>query len=640
MTILTEPTELTDPLVGTTIAERYFLKKLLGAGAMGAVYQAEHIHMHKLVALKVLHREMSANPEVVKRFEREAIAAGRVEHPHVATAQDFGQLPDGSFFLVLEYIRGRSLREVLEQEGALGLERSLVLVEQIARALLSAHDAGVIHRDLKPENVMLVEDAREGDFVKVLDFGLAKIGQENARDTKLTRMGAVYGTPQYMAPEQAAGREVDGRADLYALGVIFYELLTGRAPFESDQIMALLVQHMTEAPPPLPAELPQEVRDLVARLLAKEPEQRFESAEELVRTLEELRGVDRNLRSSRASWGELRSSERAPLSRALKEESQLALLGRKWKEQALVGGRRVLQELRVPVVLRGPAFLQGKKVPRGVFLLPLLVLPLFFLGRGESSDQSELTSTSSLAPSAALPRGEESPAPPPQVVDPELAKVIEAAKLGSDPALYALEQRADAERSASEWQALIYAHLLRRDAEAAVDAWKRGLTRVPTLATDGQLLGILRHLADDERWAQTILPFAAEQLGEMGADFLFHVWAKTSLKTTATSLAYELLESAPVKKNWSHGLRVALELRGAETCEELLQVLSQVELYGDDRSLVPLRELEKTRGCGPQKREDCYPCLRSGGELKSALSQALLRNSPRFELPRRFKFKR
>src|SRR5690606_15585641 len=184
----------------------------------------------KRVAIKLMHRELSSVPEIVQRFEREAHAAAHIDHPHVASCTDFGTLPDGTVFLVLEYVEGRPLSALIE-EGPLRLDRALEIALQIALALDAAHTSGIVHRDMKPDNVLLVEREGGKDFVKVLDFGIAKVQTAVAGDRPITQVGLVYGTPEYMAPEQALGQEVDARADIYALGVILYELLSGERPY-------------------------------------------------------------------------------------------------------------------------------------------------------------------------------------------------------------------------------------------------------------------------------------------------------------------------------------------------------------------------------------------------------------------------
>ena len=289
---MTEPSPIpteTDPLVGTTVAGRYRIEGLLGSGGMGAVYRAEHVHMRKTVALKVLHREFVGVNEVVARFEREAIAAGRIEHPNVAPATDFGKLDDGSFYLVLEFVDGKSLRQLIA-EGPIGWERAVAIARQVVSALVAAHAAGIVHRDLKPDNVMLVTQPDGTERVKVLDFGIARVTlSEPQRDaTHLTKVGAVMGTVAYMSPEQALGEEVDERTDLYALGVILHEMIAGRAPFDADTAAQILAKQITEAPPPLPPGAPAPLGALVGELLRKTAIERPPSARVV---LERLQGM-------------------------------------------------------------------------------------------------------------------------------------------------------------------------------------------------------------------------------------------------------------------------------------------------------------------------------------------------------------
>jgi serine/threonine-protein kinase len=279
--------------IGEVVSDRYRIDAVLGEGGMGVVYRAEHVHLRKPHALKVLLPELSSMPEVVARFEREAVAAGNIQSPHVAAATDFGRLDDGSFFLVMEYVPGRTLRSVLEA-GALEPLRALHILRGILEGLGAAHAMGIVHRDLKPENVMLIERDGDPDFVKVLDFGVAKVdGPVGAQTTgpqqPLTRAGALLGTVEYMSPEQALGQTVDARSDLYAAGVILFEMLTGRCPFDGGAVSVLRAHIMADVPELPPAVLDrvdERVAPLLRRLLAKTPENRLASATEVMAALD------------------------------------------------------------------------------------------------------------------------------------------------------------------------------------------------------------------------------------------------------------------------------------------------------------------------------------------------------------------
>ncbi len=623
-------TERDDSLVGTTVADRYDVLARLGEGAMGAVYRAQHVHMQKTVALKVLHPETSSNAEVVKRFEREAIAAGKVVHPNVAGALDFGRLESGCFYLVLEFVQGKSLREVIASAGPMPVDRVLRITEQIASALHAAHSQGIVHRDLKPENVMILDEPPGADLLKVLDFGLAKLSDEDTTDTKLTKMGAVYGTPQYMAPEQASGNPVDHRADLYALGCMMSEMLRGEPPFASDQVMALLIKHMTEAPPPLPESVPPAVRDLVAALLEKDPAARPASAEAvLVRLVE----IDPTFgRGSRASL----AGGFSPLSRpyALPSSPHVSTAATPEKAAARFGekvrkvGSLAREWSRRPLTVAGRTFPVGWLALGGAFFVVVGITGT--LAAGGDASGAEVRADSGESASTKVVE---------EAIDPELLKVLDQAKQGLDSALYALEQRSDDDRSTREWMALAQARLIRRRVPEGLSAFAKAIARDPRQAEDKTMLWALRVLAEKDEFAEPVLRFAAEELGSTGADLLFFVWARTSLKTTATTIAGELLTSAKVKANWSKSLSVAMKLRGAETCEDYLSLLPTVADFGDDRTMVRLRELEKTRGCGPSKRDDCYPCLREGRRFAEAMNQAAMRSAPQFDASRKFRFK-
>jgi eukaryotic-like serine/threonine-protein kinase len=275
--------------VGTVVGGRYRVVEPIGEGSMGAVYRVEQVDSHEVWALKLLHADLGRHPEIIARFEREAIAASRIEHPNVVHATDFGCSADGSFFLVLDFVDGRDLRVELH-EGPMEAGRAINIMRGVVAGIRAAHERGVIHRDLKPENIMLVERDGNRDFVKLLDFGIARL--ESASNPQsgmqpLTVVGRPLGTPEYMSPEQVLGTPVDARSDLYSLGVIFFELLTGSCPFDGN-VSRLLQQHLTSEPPELPAAVAAEHPDLariVRMLLAKTPKNRFQTAAELAEAL-------------------------------------------------------------------------------------------------------------------------------------------------------------------------------------------------------------------------------------------------------------------------------------------------------------------------------------------------------------------
>lgn len=267
------------------MADRYRVERKLGEGGMGLVYLAKHEALHKTVALKVLVTSTRLQRESVARFEREAIAAANLKHPNIAEATDFGQLPDGGLYLVMEYVEGTTLRELLDQKGKLEPHRALSILHQVGAALAAAHARDVVHRDLKPANI-IVSGTPEDPTLKVIDFGIAKLRSETfggGGGTGLTQTGTVFGTPEYMSPEQVMGQEVDARADQYALGVLAFELLTGKPPFKADDRGQLMMMHVG-APVPSTREqtpsLPPQIDAVIERMLGKLPDERFASVSE------------------------------------------------------------------------------------------------------------------------------------------------------------------------------------------------------------------------------------------------------------------------------------------------------------------------------------------------------------------------
>ncbi|MEZ4453817.1 MAG: serine/threonine-protein kinase [Nannocystaceae bacterium] len=267
--------------IGRTIDGRYKILEVLGEGGMGSVFVAENLNFRKHYALKVIRREFAGDPEIAARFSREATATAKLEHPHVASAVDYGHLPDGSAFLVIQLVRGRSLSNLLNEQ-ALAWPQACDIVAQIADALAAAHGAGIVHRDLKPDNVLL-ERRDDGRYhAKVLDFGIARVAEEGGGHGPstgvVTRMGVVMGTPGYMSPEQAIGERVDHRTDLYALGVILWECITGRPLWIAESLTELVSRQLSEAPPPIVTitgmAVPEVLEKMIGQLLARRPDGR------------------------------------------------------------------------------------------------------------------------------------------------------------------------------------------------------------------------------------------------------------------------------------------------------------------------------------------------------------------------------
>jgi serine/threonine protein kinase len=287
-----------DRLVGQTLDGRYFVERKIGEGGMGVVFAARHAVIERPLAIKVLKREVMRDTATIKRFVKEAQAASRIGHPNIVDVTDFGTTPDGMTFSVMEYVDGQTLGSTIRHSSPISMHRAVRITVQIARALGAAHDKGIVHRDLKPENVFLIDRDNRPDFVKIVDFGIAKVapppGSANPNEPRLTRAGSVFGTPEYMAPEQAAGRsDTDGRVDIYALGVILYEMLTGRVPHRGDSTVRTLAMVMLDPVDPPRKVRPEldisdELEQVVLKALAKKREQRFQTMHELITALEKL----------------------------------------------------------------------------------------------------------------------------------------------------------------------------------------------------------------------------------------------------------------------------------------------------------------------------------------------------------------
>ncbi len=285
-------------LVGQVVADRYAIIKKLGEGGMGAVYLGEHVKMGRKSAIKVMNPGMAADPDAISRFNREASNASRISHPNVCQIYDFGETPDGLIYLAMEFIEGKALTEIIEREGALPPARAAKILKQAADALAAAHDLTIVHRDLKPDNIMIVQGKDGADVVKVVDFGIAKAVAGDEAGQKVTKTGLVVGTPEYMSPEQLSGDKLDGRSDIYSLGLVFYRMLTGVLPFQADSAQETMIKRLTDEPMPLvearpDIAFPAPLQAVLDRALKRLPSERYGSASEFGRdAMAAVRGLE------------------------------------------------------------------------------------------------------------------------------------------------------------------------------------------------------------------------------------------------------------------------------------------------------------------------------------------------------------
>jgi eukaryotic-like serine/threonine-protein kinase len=621
-----------ESLVGRIISGRYFIERVIGEGGMGAVYQAEHTHMHKRLAVKVLHPEMSRLPEVVARFEREAMAAAHIEHPNVAAATDFGKLDDGSFFLVLEYVEGKSLREAVAA-GRMELGRAIHVTRQIASALARAHALGIVHRDLKPENVMLVHREDDDSFVKVLDFGIAKVpvgslvGEHKVPGQALTQLGMVYGTPEYMAPEQALGQAVDARADLYAVGAMAFEMITGARPFDHESKVTLLGMHVTAPIPRMTerapdANIPLEVEAIITRLLAKEATARHADAKELIEALDTV--AIQLAEQGRISDPFPTKSTAGPRQASIADSGPRPTLATNPAVGASQPGIASLVGASVGNGLKAWSPWTPRKVATvvaaGLGVVGLVVAGVVVVG----SMHGDTASQTSTVPSGGLSVAPPPPPPPPP--DPTADAIVSAAQAKIDKGDYATAtdeltavEKTNPER-ADVHMLLERAYTGVRNPAAAMREVTLWLAIDPSAVSDVHLQEDVRNAALIHDVQDEAFSLLETKMGMRGIDILFDIanGASGRMYPQAAARARRDLDTPDVRKRASPALAVLMAFREAKTCDQKHALLEAVRDRGDARLLPLLVPYESARGCGFLGRNDCYPCMHRDHQIEEA----------------------
>ena len=606
-------------LIGTRLVGRYAIERVLGNGGMGDVYLAEQVAIRKKVAIKVLHPEMSQMHEVVARFEREALAAAHIEHPNIAAATDFGKLEDGSFFLVLEYIEGKSLRSAIS-DGPLDLGRSLHVAKQIAAALSRAHSLGIVHRDLKPENVMLVSREGDPDFVKVLDFGIAKVpigeflGESMSTGQALTQVGMVYGTPEYMAPEQAIGQAVDARADLYALGVIVFEMVTGTRPYDNDSKVALLGMHLTAPIPSMREQspslnVPSGVDDIVGRLMAKSPEARFSDAKELIDALD--------VEESRYSFG-ARATTPAPAP-PLPRDSATGV------SSPTVGAEGLISvDGSMPSLPGQPLRSDPHGAPRSYLSLRIAVGAAVSIVLGLVVLATLMTTRIPRVPLVATPDGGDRSGAKAARMDSTIA--MATSKIDRGDFASAIEALTAVEKTEPD-RSIVHMLLERaytgtrnpRDAMHEALLW---LSTDSTAASDLKLEEDVRNAALTRDAQDDAFALLESKMGAVGVDILYDIAFGNSGRQypQAASRAKRSVELDFVRSRASAPLGLLLDFRDAKSCDQKHALLERIRAHGDARMLPILQSLETKHGCGFLNHSDCYSCMRRDTMLGDAIS--------------------
>jgi hypothetical protein len=542
--------------------------------------------MKKVLALKLLRPEYSSLEDAARRFEREAQSASRLSHPNIIAVTDFGHGAGGELFLVMEFVAGEPLSDVLARDGRMEPARACNVARQMLLALEHAHRQGVIHRDLKPANVMLVKDSdpSKPEAVKILDFGIAKMTQsQGSSDEPLTRGVMIFGTPSYMSPEQAAGQEADGRADLYSCGVILYEMLTGRRPFQCDDLVKLLAMQIT-APPPRFAEVAPEVRvspeleAIVMRALEKERDKRFASAADFHAALDRS-STDVAELGARFAANSVRMGITAGAKVWARRGEAMAFLRRAWSKIVEVKGR--LDQRAQPLLKHLPAPARRYAIP-GVATLLLIIL-LWPSGGGTRKGASPKTEPPKPKPVAAELKS------PIQHIEETMSKgqLTEARVL--------IMQQISAHPNEGRVRYLLgNLEFADKNPSAGLQAYEEALRLDPSLRGDAALLVNIRTELSDKKVGFIALEMLAKQVGKPASDLLADI-ASDDKRPEFRKAARDACETIGCKGKVDLVASYALDLSQAHTCDEKRVAVQKLGETGDPKAIDPLRKARAER---------------------------------------------
>jgi serine/threonine-protein kinase len=628
------PAGAADPLVGTTIGERYRVLGLLGRGGMGSVYRVLHMMMQKELALKVLHPELGRLEEVAKRFEREAQSASRLDHEHIIRVTDFGRDrgPAGDLlFLVMEILEGDSLKQAIQRRGRLAPAAAVGIARQILEALEHAHAAGVVHRDLKPDNVMLVDRVGRADFVKILDFGIAKLTGPSGKAEALTQAGVVFGTPEYISPEQAMGQEADGRADLYAVGVMLYEMLVGSRPFVHDDMVQVLAMHLTQRPRLLRQAAPEAaitpaLERIVLKALEKKRDDRYATAAEMSRALAGLGMLTGGEGSDAGGVGSLTGAFRvtaSALSASARDTVARAEARWPWLGRALAALGRALRPARHRLGRALQALPAPARLPVAVGVPLLLVVLLVAWGASGGRGGA-----SGAARGSAVTDARAVPPPPPRPVKPDVAAALkpaeEAIGRGDLRAGRAILQAQLSAHPESGRVHLLFGHLLfaEHQVKEALGQYREAVRLDPGFRGDAALLANVRSLLDEKDHAAAAFDLLCDQIGQPALDDLVRLAteARTAdMRRRAAAAAVRLGAGGRLDR-----YRVLqADLKAAKTCAEKRAAIAALKDLGDRRAIPDLKRMHGAR-YGLLRHKVAHACVHAelGDALKSLEERA------------------